>query len=91
MSKKQRNLNNFDSTTSDSTNQKVKNNNSNAYNKNSKDRCMCLSNVPGYPYRLGYHKMYVDINNDVRCVYCDCYCDDPRKNESKPKQPVGKK
>ncbi len=40
--------------------------------------CLCVKNIPGYPNRVGYDKVYVDINNKTRCVYCDCYAPDPR-------------
>lgn len=43
-----------------------------------KCECMCLKNIPGYPYRVGYAKVYVDIKNKTRCVYCDCLSPDPR-------------
>jgi hypothetical protein len=34
--------------------------------------CMCLKNIPGYPYRLGYAKRYADSQNKARCSYCNC-------------------
>lgn len=44
--------------------------------------CVCLKNVAGYPYRLGYAKAYIDINDEVRCVYCNCLTEDPRRNNA---------
>ena len=42
-------------------------------------RCPCLDNLPGYPYRIGYHKSYIDISDRTRCVYCNGLTVDWRK------------
>ena len=34
-------------------------------------KCLCLDNIPGHPYRIGYHKSYIDLSDRPRCVYCN--------------------
>ena len=73
MAKKQRRDNNSEETVTIRNDEKVVPKLINQF------RCICLDNVPGHPYRIGYHKSYIDLADSPRCVYCNGLTADWRK------------